>query len=175
MSEHDTAVSVLARGLGQLGRLLEEVPADRLGDPTPCTEWTLRDLVDHAVQMPGQFAGMVRGEEVSWGAQAPHHDDWSAAYRRHADALLQAWSARPDAQAAPDFQTAEVAVHTWDVATALDQPTADLDQEVAERGLAFLRRALTEDNRAPVFAPERSAPPGADAYQRIAAFAGREV
>ena len=45
----------------------------------------------------------------------------------------------------------------------------------AERGLAFMQAGLTADNRAPVFAPEQPAPPDADAYDRIAAFAGREV
>jgi hypothetical protein len=34
---------------------------------------------------------------------------------------------------------------------------------------------LTDDNRGPVFGPGQPAPDGADAYQRIAAFAGRSV
>jgi hypothetical protein len=38
-----------------------------------------------------------------------------------------------------------------------------------------MRQGLTADNRGPVFAPEQPAPPDADAYARIAAFAGREV
>jgi hypothetical protein len=46
---------------------------------------------------------------------------------------------------------------------------------VAERGLAFMRGSLTEANRAPAFGPEQVAPEGADACQRIAAFAGRSV
>jgi hypothetical protein len=66
-------------------------------------------------------------------------------------------------------------VHTWDLSTALGRPTGHLDPGVAERGLAFMRQGLTADNRGPVFAPEQPAPPDADAYARIAAFAGREV
>ena len=46
---------------------------------------------------------------------------------------------------------------------------------MAERGLAFMQAGLTADNRAPVFGPEQPAPPDADAYTRIAAFAGRAV
>ena len=84
-----------------------------------------------------------------------------------------------DAAPAPplpvDWQCAELAVHTWDLATALGRSSGDLDAEVAERGLAFMRASLTEDNRGPAFGPERPAPDGADAYQRIAAFAGRSV
>jgi hypothetical protein len=74
-----------------------------------------------------------------------------------------------------DWQCAELAVHTWDLATALGRSTGDLDAEVAERGLTFMRASLTEANRGPVFGPERPAPAGADAYQQAAAFAGRSV
>jgi hypothetical protein len=51
----------------------------------------------------------------------------------------------------------------------------DLDPAVAERGLSFMQQGLTDDNRGPVFGPEQPAPPDADAYTRIAAFAGRQV
>ena len=66
-------------------------------------------------------------------------------------------------------------MHTWDLATALDRSTADLDPEVAERGLAFMQASMNDDDRAPAFQPEQSAPDHADAYGRAAAFAGRKV
>ena len=66
-------------------------------------------------------------------------------------------------------------MHTWDLATALGRSTGDLDAEVAERGLAFMGASLTDDNRSPAFGPEQPAPEGADAYRRLAAFAGRSV
>jgi hypothetical protein len=66
-------------------------------------------------------------------------------------------------------------VHTWDLAAALGRSTGELDPKVAARGLAFMHANLSQDNRSPAFAPEQPAPPGADAYQRIAAFAGRSL
>ena len=54
-------------------------------------------------------------------------------------------------------------------------PTSTLDPQVAERGLALMRSSLTPENRGPVFGPEQPAPEDADAYERIAAFAGRSV
>jgi hypothetical protein len=51
------------------------------------------------------------------------------------------------------------------------ESTAGLDPEVGERGLAFMEASLTSDNRGGEFAPEQEAPPGADPYTRIAAFA----
>ena len=105
----------------------------------------------------------------------PHHDDAVAAFRRTADELRRAWEANPAAQPGPDWQCAEIAVHTWDLATALGRPTGGLDADVAERGLAFMRSSLTPQVRGSAFGPERAAPEGADAYARIAAFAGRAV
>ncbi len=46
---------------------------------------------------------------------------------------------------------------------------------MAERGLAFMQANLTPEMRGPAFGPEQPAPPDADAYTRIAAFAGRAV
>jgi hypothetical protein len=66
-------------------------------------------------------------------------------------------------------------VHTWDLAAALGRSSGDLDPEVAERGLVFMHANLTNDNRSPAFGPEQPAPDSADAYLRIAAFAGRPV
>jgi hypothetical protein len=75
----------------------------------------------------------------------------------------------------PDWQCAELAVHTYDLATAIGHSTGDLDPEVAERGLAFMQSHLTPANRAPAFEPEQPTPAAADAYVRIAAYAGRIV
>jgi hypothetical protein len=46
---------------------------------------------------------------------------------------------------------------------------------VAERGYAFMSKALTPDNRGKAFEPEVEAPADADPYDRIAAFAGRDI
>ncbi len=70
---------------------------------------------------------------------------------------------------------AELAVHAYDLATALSMATADLDPEIAETGFAFMSSSMTDDMRGNAFGPEQPAPADADAYQRIAAFAGRSV
>ncbi len=175
MSEQTTAVAVLSRALDQFLTVLEDVPADRLAASTPCSEWTVGDLVDHVVQDPASFAAMIRREKVDWTQPTPHQGEPVTAYRRHVADLLRAWEANPDAQPGPDWQSAEIAVHTWDLATALGRSTEDLDAEVAERGLAFLRGALTPERRGSAFGPEQRAPDGANAYERIAAFAGRAL
>jgi uncharacterized protein (TIGR03086 family) len=170
-----TANPVLARALDQLETLLGSVGQDDLRRPTPCSDWTVSDLVDHVVQTPAKFAAMVRGDQVDWAAPTPHADFPVATYRENAKALLAAWAEHPDAQPGADWQCAEISVHTWDLATALGRSTNALDPEVAERGRAFMLASLNDDNRSPAFGPEQEAPAEADAYTRIAAFAGRTV
>jgi len=170
----DEDLTVLSRGLDQVGDLLDQVPQADPSAPTPCEDWTLTELVAHLAGGPAKFAQMVRGEKPDWSAQPS--DEPAAAFRAGAEDLLQSW-ADVDAAAGPPMgmQFAEIAVHTYDLATALGQPTAALDARIAERGLAFLHDNLTDSMRGAAFAPAQTAPEGADAYQRIAAFAGRTV
>jgi uncharacterized protein (TIGR03083 family) len=167
----DDRLALLRSTLDQLAGLLDDVPAGALDDPTPCEGWRVGELVDHVVEGPARFARMARGEKVDWAATPPAGADPVARFRANADELLTT----VDGPVPLDWQCAELAVHTWDLATALGRSTADLDPEVAEAGLAFMRANLTDDNRGPAFGPERPAPAGADAYQRLAAFAGRTV
>jgi len=173
----DDDPAVLRRGLDQLAGLLDDVPRGAQDDPTPCAQWSVQQLVDHIVAAPSRFARMARGEAVDWSTTPSAGGQPAAEFRSHADDLLRAVAddATGEGPVTVDWQCAELAVHTWDLATAIGRSTGDLDAEVAERGLAFMRSGLTEDNRGQAFGPEQPAPEGADAYQRIAAFAGRTV
>jgi uncharacterized protein (TIGR03086 family) len=174
--ENDLAV--LSRALDQLAGLLDELPAGALGARTPCEDWTVADLVDHVVAAPATFARMVRGESVDWSVPTPSAGpDPAAAFRSSGEDLLRSWREQDSPSGAPgvEWQCAELAVHTWDLATALGRSTGTLDPQPAEVGLAFLRANLTEDNRGPAFGPVRQVPEGADAYERVAAFAGRSA
>jgi uncharacterized protein (TIGR03086 family) len=176
MTNRGDSLAVLARGLDQAERLLGCVREDHLRRPTPCEEWDVADLADHMVAGIANFERVVRGQDVDWTAPTPHVEgDHAAAFRVHADGLIAAWRAAPDEAAlpGPDWQTAEVAVHSYDLATALGQRTGELDAAVAERGLAFMRANLKPEMRSTAFGPEQPAPEGADPYRRIAAFAGR--
>ena len=167
------ATSIVTRGLDQLGDLLGTVTPEDVGRATPCSEWTVADLSDHIVNSVAGMATMARGGEPDW-ATSTHHDDPASALHREGDALVEALDAGhgafPEGMAA-----AELAVHAYDLTTALGRTTANLDPEVAEAGYAFMTASMTDDMRGDAFGPEQSAPANADAYGRIAAFAGRSV
>ena len=168
-------LAALDRGLTQLGSLVESVQPADLDRPTPCTDWTVRDLLGHVVQGPANFATSVRGGEVDWSAASPLPDDWADAFASHADDLRAAWAQNPDAEGGAGFQVAELAVHSWDLATALGKDSGELDAGVAESAYATMSQALTPDRRGAAFGPEQDAPDDAGAYERLAAFAGRSI
>jgi len=176
MTDRAHELAVLSRGLEQVERLLGRVSEENRSRPTPCHDWDVADLADHLVAGTATFARAVSGEQVDWSASpAQVEGDHATEFRKNADDLRAAWDAAADdgGQPGPDWQAAELAVHSYDLATALGQPTDELDVEVAERGLAFMQANLKPEMRSTAFDPEQPAPSGADAYQRIAAFAGR--
>ena len=175
MDTSQQAVVTLSRALDQAGDVLASVHSEDLDKPTPCGDWSVRDLANHLASGPSRFLQMSRGEEVDWAATPQIPDGaWATTFRADADDLIHHWHGQPSDQAAgAGWQTAEMAVHTWDLASALGR-TAPLDDEVAEAGLAFMQASLTEDNRGEVFKTAVSVADDAPPYDRLAAFAGRD-
>jgi len=170
------AVVVLSRALDQAGDVLAAVHPDQLPHPTPCPDWDVAQLIGHLVDAPVNFLEMARGRAPDRSA-APRRatGDWAAAFRSNADDLIHSWHQVGEAATGQvDWQTAEIAVHTWDLARATGQ-SPRLLPEVAERGLAFMSAMLTPENRGLAFASAVPAPDDAQVYDRLAAFAGRNL
>lgn len=176
MSETTDSVIVLNRALDQLGDLVAAVREDQLGNPTPCEEWNVQQLVAHVLAGPQRFLQMARGEDVDWETTPPLPESgWAEAFREHADDLIHHWHQQGEDAGSADWHTAEFAVHSFDLARGIGRATDKLDPEPAERGLALMQQMLTPDNRGQVFHPEQEAPEDADPYERLAAYAGRTV
>ena len=135
----------------------------------------MRELADHLAAAPEHFLQQARGEEVDWSAGTGVEPAKLAShFRVHADDLLHHWHDQTDDQVAQaDWQSAELGAPTWDLVRALGRPMP-LDDEVAERGLAFMQQGLTDDNRGEAFGAPVDVPDDAPAYDRLAAFAGRD-
>lgn len=177
MSAPNDSIVILSRALDQAGDVLAVVHEDQLSQPTPCHDWDVGRLIAHIVASPRHLLEMSQGGQPDWSNEPdPVEGEWTADFRAAADDLIHFWHEKgEDADAGQiDWQTAEMAVHTWDLvrATGFGQP---LDPEVAERGLAFMSGALTADNRGQAFGPEVSAPADAPVYDRLAAYAGRSL
>ncbi|GHF12826.1 TIGR03086 family metal-binding protein [Streptomyces morookaense] len=183
---------LLARATAQLAELVATVPAERLGDPTPCEEFDIRGLLAHLVG--GLEAGALLGETGEPRRLAPvtdvPDDGWAAAYEAGRARLAAAWAddAKLDMAVAVPWGempgraylasgcVLETVAHTWDLSQALGHPLP-LDQELGEYALEWARQKLTADRRGEgvPFGPVRPAPEDADAYGRLAAWLGRTV
>jgi uncharacterized protein (TIGR03086 family) len=118
------------------GRRLETVRADQWAWPTPCTEWNVRQLVNHMARGNLNFVGLLNGASGAdflrlRGADALGADPL-AAYTRSVQECAEAF-ARPGAlQQVVDYplgrvrgaqalaiRTTDTTIHTWDLARAL--------------------------------------------------------
>jgi uncharacterized protein (TIGR03086 family) len=164
-----------------------KVPDDRWTNPSPCEDWTARDVVQHMVDASGLFLGFVG---VSAGDGPSVADDPLAAWERARDAVQSAlddpaiaateydgFGGRSTFEAGINrFLLPDVLVHTWDLAraTGLDET---LDAEEVETMNAAV--ATIEDDsfmRQPgVFGPRIDVPDDADAQTQYLAFTGRRA
>ncbi|CCQ14418.1 putative uncharacterized protein [Rhodococcus sp. AW25M09] len=168
-----TSRTQIDTGISQVTTLLSAATGDARASATPCDEWTVADLTDHLVHTAGQLVTMARGEEIAWSTSPQSVEDPIPLWTERTGELLaviDAGSPLPLGMVA-----AELSVHAWDLATALGQSTDEFDQAVAEEGMEFMSANLTEERRAGAFDPEQQAPEGANAYERLAAFAGRTI
>src|SRR5690349_6484789 len=83
-------VDDLRDALDLTGTLVAGVEPDQWNAPTPCADWTVRDLVNHLVHGHRAFAAIVRDEPVP--GPADHlGEDPVGAYRDSAADLTEAF------------------------------------------------------------------------------------
>ncbi|MET7796470.1 TIGR03086 family metal-binding protein [Streptomyces decoyicus] len=169
-----------------VGALVAAVRPEDLGLPTPCAGWSVRQLLDHMVWENLMATSIA--EDDPRGDHAADHlgDDHRAAFEDSVRAALAAFTGSGmlhrtygpyEAPGAMIVQqvVAELLAHGWDLARATGAPRG-LAPEVAEETLAAARRIYGAAPRTEgsSFAPERPAPPGAGAVDRLAAHLGRD-
>jgi len=200
-SEVADAVSwpdLLVRACASARSLLAEVTEAQLAQPTPCTDWTVRDLVNHIVGAMQFFADLAELGQSPEDEEWPDYTsgDFLATFGRQvarAAAGFTAPGAMDKLMALPtgptpgliaiQVATGEIFVHSWDLAAALSA-AADgtggrdvLDDGVADALLLSDWMVLCVQVRGAdpaVFAPEIEPPHGASATGRLTAFLGRD-
>ena len=168
--------------------LVRAVSPPQYGQPTPCAEWNVGDLLDRLVLLPYQCAATLRGTAPpEAGDRDLTSDHVAGSFRDAADQLLtvMAEPGRLEGTVASPFgempagTAARLAfvdqvTHGWDLATATGQdPTIPAPLlEVADR---IVREELRWIPRRPEFFDvEVPAAEEATPTQRFAAFLGRE-
>jgi uncharacterized protein (TIGR03083 family) len=169
-------VLALQRALTQAADLLDQVTAEDLTRPTPCADWDVRDLANHMIAVPRIFVTQLQGSPPGWNGREDYAVDLGQELRTRGNTLINLWrEVGDDAILDPDWQAAEIAVHTWDLAVALGRSTDELDEPLAQRAVVTMDRVLGPIRKGRAFADARSAPAGSNAYEHLAAYAGRVV
>lgn len=173
------------RALQSTRDIVAGVEADQLGNPTPCTEWDARALLNHIIGGLHFFAEAARtgkAPAVDDGVDLVG-DDPLGAYEEGQQAALVAWPDDPDrmtelpfgtlpASVARQIHALDAFVHGWDLAKATGQET-DIDRDVAEALLD--RSAIPETMRGTIFANEQPCDAERPPADRLAAYLGRTV
>ena len=167
--------------------VISTIKAEQFADPTPCTEWTVRDLVNHLVTGNMLFRALVLGDPPPERAADHLGDDPAAAWRASLDQLRQAFTGegvlereftspigeRPG-RVLLGMRVNEMVVHSWDLARATGQST-DIDPPLAGACLAAFQSAPLPRGERSLFGAETPVPAGATAADRLAAYVGRTV
>jgi uncharacterized protein (TIGR03086 family) len=148
------ALDLIPGAIDRFGARVLEVPAGAWNDPTPCTEWAVRDLVNHLVgehlwaphilagepseQVGDRYDGDLLGDDpvTAWEQAAQRSrkawlgTDLSGTYRfSFGEAPLTTYA---------DQMLVDLTVHEWDLARGIAQP-GSFDPDAVELCLAYAR------------------------------------
>jgi uncharacterized protein (TIGR03086 family) len=177
----------LARASALTGDLIDGIAADQWTAPTPCTQWSVRDVVNHLVGMNLVFVAMFEDSPMPERGADCLGADPAGAYRLSAVAL-QAAAARPGvlerSRATPvgvatgaerlQWRIVDLLAHGWDLVQATGL-VAELPDDLVAQALTFAQAQLPGQPRAGRFADPQPIRDNAPAIDRLAAFTGRPV
>jgi uncharacterized protein (TIGR03086 family) len=179
-----SSLDLLDRSFVAVDALIAGVRPEQWSASTPCTDWTVQQLVGHIVGMNRVFAAMLAGERPPERRELSP-DKLLPAYRESAQQLLAVFgeagvldrsfeSPMGSASGAERLQIRlyDLLAHGWDIAQATGQEAA-LPEDAAEVALAFVTHQLLDEARPGRFDSAQPAPPDASAIERLVAFLGR--
>jgi uncharacterized protein (TIGR03086 family) len=189
----DETVSTLLelhdRAFSEFGRRVHAVAPDQWSAATPCTDWSVRDLVNHLTgeqlwvppllggatveQVGSRFDGDVLGADpVSAWDSAANAARAAFAEPGAMDRMVHlSYGDRPAEHYLAEL-TADLVVHAWDLARAIGADET-LDPELVERVLADAEPQSGSLAASGLFDPPVPVPADADPQTRLIALFGR--
>lgn len=186
-------VALMKRVVSSTDEIVKGTTPDQLGNPSPCTEWTVRDVINHITGGSTMFAVCVEEGSVPDDLLGQLMggdnlgDDYVGSWEKASSRAVAAFDApgaldkmvklpfgEMPASVALNIAVFDVLTHAADIASATDQSIKDTD--LIETALAVGQQMIGPDLRVPgVFDQEQPAPEGASPTVRLLAFAGRKV
>ncbi|WP_078308357.1 MULTISPECIES: TIGR03086 family metal-binding protein [unclassified Mycobacterium] len=169
------------RASAAIEALIAAVRPDQWDAPTPCTEWNLRQLVNHLVEVNYSLAARFGGPSGGTG------EDPVVAYQQSAQALhdalalpgvLEQTYPGPFAHTTGDRQLqvrmADLLTHGWDLAQTTGLP-ANLPADLVEDALDLVEKRAGAFARSGKFGTPQPVAANAPVLERLAALSGRSV
>ena len=176
-----------------LEALIRQVPDDRLGDPTPCPDFTVGDLVEHIGGLAQAFTAAARKDLGAFTDSPPQPDgarlpaDWRTRIPADLTALAAAWR---DPAAWTGMTRAggvdlpgeigglvaldEIVLHGWDLAAATGRPF-DVEPDLLGAVHGFVESFGADPQaRGGLFGPIVDVPAEASPLHRVLGLAGRD-
>ncbi|MFD9406863.1 TIGR03086 family metal-binding protein [Streptomyces sp. NPDC059989] len=186
----DTLLEQHAAALRLFGERLRAVADDQWGAPTPCTEWSVRDLVNHVVaeqlwipplvaegrtveEVGDAFSGDVLGEDpvAAWDkASAAAHAAFAAPGALERTVRLSYGPALGMAYCSE--LTADCVVHTWDLSRGIGADD-ELPDGLVEFSIKEVMPYADGLAASGMYAEPLEVPAGANAQTRLLALLGR--
>ena len=178
----------LQTAIDQAAAVMDNVQRDDYSRPTPCPEWTARDLMNHMVGALVMFRDVAANGSVDPSILEADHlgDDAAAALRDVGGAAVQGWSApgKMDGMANLPFgefpasfalglPAMDMLVHAWDLAQATGQ-SVDWHSGLVGDVREFTGAMLADPQmRGDDFGPAVPAGPNDDEMTQLVRFLGR--
>ena len=168
---------------------LAGIRADQLGASTPCTEWTVQNLITHNIKVADFVHGIFQGHNTTnpmeVGDPLPAQgarDAFAAGTARVLD-LLKSTSDLNQVIETPFgqmriadfimFPTMDIVIHKWDLAKGTGQDTS-LDSGLSEACFGCVQMGTEDGRQAGIFGPEITVPIAASVQDKLLALSGRQ-
>jgi len=190
-----TRAANLAAAVDLAVGVIRATPAERYGDPTPCTDYTVADVVNHLAFgfLLAHHSATREPWPQEWSAtdRAPFlrdlpESEWAEAAAKEGAATAGGWAdpavwegeshmggAPMPAAAIGAMMTGEFLVHAWDLARATGQPY-DPPAELGEVALEAMSGMASMGRDAGWIGAEVPVPADAPAFRRALGVSGRD-
>ncbi|MBQ1072517.1 TIGR03086 family protein [Micromonospora sp. C31] len=162
------------------------VSDDQLDLPTPCSDYAVRDLLNHLYAVVVNFQALAAKRQPEW-AEKPDHltEGWRDRFEAEAAKLVEAWSdpAALDGvspgmglpqETVGTMVLLDLTVHAWDLAVATGQPFRPAPEVLPPLYALTEQMGPMARERGVFAAPVRTSSSDAPEMDRLLALTGRD-
>lgn len=179
-----------SRAVTEFGRVVAQGSGHHWDAPSPCSEWSARDVVGHVIAVQHAIVATIAGQRapmnpmVDPGRHAGPDPaaTWTVAAAAVAaaldqpdvlDRLVQTWRGQVTVDDMIGYNVGDTTIHTWDVARALGVDDR-LDADLVAASLAALEPVADAMRGPGVFGQAMFIDAAADAQTRLLGLVGRD-